>query len=284
MLEKSIPSNPKLFGLKKESMPLYDESSLFIGNLNYKCLEFEVEEYFGHIAPVKSVTLCKLESGAPKGVGYVTFYNKEDAVKALKALDRQDFQGRKLFLKLASDPITPKENKPAMNPANTNKRREISFLIDKFKEETDETIRRQIAFVVSRDLHLDEPDSRAYSKYSNDFQYNDSRKIDRRNAYDRSDYRNQATYRDGGYRDGGYRDRDYRRNINDFRNDHRNYNGYRDNYRTRETDIKDYRSRYDQPIMPERSYYSKPAQPPRYSSIPTTYTYEYRNDYQYGYR
>lgn len=80
---------------------------LFLGNLSFSITEDTVWETFGEYGDITSVRLPKdMDSGRPKGFGYVEFGKLEDAQKAIDALTGQEVDGRPIRL----DFSTPRSN------------------------------------------------------------------------------------------------------------------------------------------------------------------------------
>ncbi len=69
---------------------------IYVGNLPFSAEQADVEELFAAHGEVISVALpTDRETGRPRGFGFVEM-SKEDATKAIQALDGQDFDGRNL--------------------------------------------------------------------------------------------------------------------------------------------------------------------------------------------
>ncbi|CAK7197471.1 nuclear localization sequence binding protein [Sporothrix eucalyptigena] len=82
-----------------------ESDTLFVGNLPFHADEDSVSAFFNEVANVKSLRLpTDMESGRPKGFGYVSFYSVDDARKAFEQLNGQDCAGRNVRL----DYSTPK--------------------------------------------------------------------------------------------------------------------------------------------------------------------------------
>ena len=82
-------------------------AELFIGNLVFTATQDQVTEHFKKYGDVVSVKLIE-RGGRPAGRGFVAFKTEAEAIKALEAND-QDFLGRKLLVRKASDPIPVRE-------------------------------------------------------------------------------------------------------------------------------------------------------------------------------
>ena len=69
---------------------------IYVGNLPFSAEQEDVEKLFAAHGEVISVALpTDRETGRPRGFGFVEM-SKEDATKAIQALDGQDFDGRNL--------------------------------------------------------------------------------------------------------------------------------------------------------------------------------------------
>ncbi|MFA6676530.1 MAG: RNA-binding protein [Bacteroidales bacterium] len=83
--------------------------NIFIGNLNYKVQEEEIQnllEQFGEVASVKIIT--DRETGRSKGFGFIEMNNDDEAKHAIEELKDYEVQGRKLVINEAY----PKEDRP----------------------------------------------------------------------------------------------------------------------------------------------------------------------------
>ncbi|EPT33424.1 hypothetical protein HMPREF9012_0116 [Bacteroidetes bacterium oral taxon 272 str. F0290] len=76
--------------------------NLYLGNLNYKVKEGDLEELLSAYGAVTSAKIVKdRETGRSKGFGFVEMENEEEAVKAMTALNGTEYQGRMLVIKEA---------------------------------------------------------------------------------------------------------------------------------------------------------------------------------------
>lgn len=74
-------------------------ATLFVSNLPYNSTSVDLETLFSDIAPVRSAfVVLEQGTGISKGVGYVAFAIKEDALVAYENISRDgiDLNGRKL--------------------------------------------------------------------------------------------------------------------------------------------------------------------------------------------
>jgi RNA recognition motif-containing protein len=79
---------------------------LFVGNIEWGVNDDQLKELFAAHGEVEEAVIIKDKfSGRPKGFGFVTFVNDEDADKAIEALNDYDLNGRKL----AVNEARPKE-------------------------------------------------------------------------------------------------------------------------------------------------------------------------------
>ena len=70
---------------------------LYVGNLSYNTTENQIQEIFSEHGPVTSVDLIMDKfSGRPRGFGFVTMENKENAEAAIQALHGKNVDGRDL--------------------------------------------------------------------------------------------------------------------------------------------------------------------------------------------
>jgi RNA recognition motif-containing protein len=88
-----------------------DPSKLYVGNLAYSVTEDELRGAFSEYGDIEE---CKLimdfRTGRSKGFAFVKFANEEQASAAMEALNEQDLQGRKMFIKVAMPP-RPREER-----------------------------------------------------------------------------------------------------------------------------------------------------------------------------
>lgn len=69
---------------------------LFVNNLSYDTTWTELKEHFSQCGDVDRVEVIEGPGGRKKGFGTVSFYNAEDAKKAIETLNGVEFQGRPL--------------------------------------------------------------------------------------------------------------------------------------------------------------------------------------------
>lgn len=77
---------------------------LYVGNLNYKVTDSDLNELFAAFGEVLSAQVIQdRETGRSKGFGFVEMTNDSDAQNAISAMHEKDFDGR---------PLTVNEAKP----------------------------------------------------------------------------------------------------------------------------------------------------------------------------
>ena len=100
-----------------------DPSKLYIGNLPYTMGEEELRDL---CAQHGEVTECKLimdfRTGRSKGFAFVKFATVEAAEAAMAALNEQEVQGRKLFVKVALPPRPREERRSFGNDRGGDRR------------------------------------------------------------------------------------------------------------------------------------------------------------------
>jgi cold-inducible RNA-binding protein len=88
---------------RKEEVSIYGRkviimsTRLYVGNLSYNTTENQLQEIFSEHGPVTNVDLIMDKfSGRPRGFGFVTMENKENAEAAIQALHGKNIDGRDL--------------------------------------------------------------------------------------------------------------------------------------------------------------------------------------------
>lgn len=77
---------------------------VYVGNLPFSATEDEIRGKFEAHGPLSEVALITdRDTGRPRGFGFVTFENSEDAQNAISALDNTDMGGRNLKVNQAQD-------------------------------------------------------------------------------------------------------------------------------------------------------------------------------------
>jgi RNA-binding proteins (RRM domain) len=76
--------------------------NIYIGNLNYKVKESDIQQVMEEYAPVTSVKLIKdRETGKSKGFGFVEMENEAAAKQAIEELNGAEYEGRTMVVKEA---------------------------------------------------------------------------------------------------------------------------------------------------------------------------------------
>lgn len=79
-------------------------SRLFIGGLDWRVNDAELQKKLEEYGPVTDVHIVKdRDTGDSRGFGFVTMANRKDADRAIKQLDGQDFSGRNLVVRQATE-------------------------------------------------------------------------------------------------------------------------------------------------------------------------------------
>jgi RNA recognition motif-containing protein len=84
-------------------------TKLFVGNLSFNTTENDLQDLFAAYGPVQQVDMIMDRmTGRPRGFGFVTMENQEDAKKAVEALHGKNVGGRDLTVNEAR----PREDRP----------------------------------------------------------------------------------------------------------------------------------------------------------------------------
>ncbi len=76
--------------------------NMYVGNLNYKVREGDLEQAFGAYGAISSVKVIKdRETNKSKGFAFVEMENSDEAAEAMNALNGSEFMGRQLVIKEA---------------------------------------------------------------------------------------------------------------------------------------------------------------------------------------
>lgn len=93
-------------------------TKLFVGGLPYSVDNNKLNEMFAAFGQVVSASVIMDKfTNQSKGFGFVEMANDEDAQKAIKALDGQDYEGRRLGVSVAK----PREDRPRDGGFNSNR-------------------------------------------------------------------------------------------------------------------------------------------------------------------
>lgn len=81
---------------------------IYVGNLNYNTSESALRDLFGQHGAVEDVHIVTdRDTGRPRGFAFVTMPERGEALTAIDALNRKEFDGRTLNVSEAR----PKENR-----------------------------------------------------------------------------------------------------------------------------------------------------------------------------
>lgn len=70
---------------------------LYVGNMSYSTTEDSLRAAFGEFGAVEEVAIITdRDTGRPRGFGFVTMANDEEAKAAIQALDGKELDGRTL--------------------------------------------------------------------------------------------------------------------------------------------------------------------------------------------
>ncbi len=73
--------------------------NIYVGNLNFKVDEHELEELFGEYGDVSSSkVITDRDTGRSRGFGFITMDNDEDASRAIDELNGTTFRDRELVV------------------------------------------------------------------------------------------------------------------------------------------------------------------------------------------
>ena len=85
-------------------------NKLFVGNISSETTENDLQDAFAaHGAVIEANLITDKLNGRPRGFGFVTMSNDEEAEAAINAMNGADLNGRKLTVNEAR----PRENRPA---------------------------------------------------------------------------------------------------------------------------------------------------------------------------
>ena len=77
---------------------------LFVGNLDFKTNEDQLDSLFSPFGEIEEVIIIKDgETNRSKGFGFVTFLEEEDAKKAVSEMNDKEFNGRKITVNVAKE-------------------------------------------------------------------------------------------------------------------------------------------------------------------------------------
>ena len=85
------------------------EKKLYVGNISYQATEEDLKELFSKSGEVESVKIITdMNTGTPRGFGFVEMATSEDAQKAIEILNGAPFMDRTLTVNEAK-PRQPRE-------------------------------------------------------------------------------------------------------------------------------------------------------------------------------
>jgi RNA recognition motif-containing protein len=91
------------------SQIMSNESRLFVGNLSYRTMENDLQDYFSQAGVVTSVNLMLDKfTGKSRGFAFVEYSTAEEANKAVEMFHNKEFQSRQLTVNIAR----PREERP----------------------------------------------------------------------------------------------------------------------------------------------------------------------------
>ena len=94
---------------------------LFVGNLSYRTLENDLQDYFSQAGVVTSCNLMLDKyTGKSRGFAFVEYSTAEEANKAVELFHNKEFQGRQLTVNIAR----PREDRPDRPPRRSEERHE----------------------------------------------------------------------------------------------------------------------------------------------------------------
>jgi len=77
---------------------------IFVGNLNFKVKEENLEEMFSKFGEIEdNVVITDRETGRSKGFGFITFTEEDSANDAVKEMNEKEFEGRKITVNIAKE-------------------------------------------------------------------------------------------------------------------------------------------------------------------------------------
>jgi RNA recognition motif-containing protein len=87
-----------------------NQARLFVGNLSYRTMENDLQDYFAQAGVVTSVNIMYDKfTGRSRGFAFVEFSSSEEANKAVELFHGKEFQGRSLTVNVAR----PREERPS---------------------------------------------------------------------------------------------------------------------------------------------------------------------------
>lgn len=85
-----VPGHPSLYGLETDM-------KLYVGNMAFSVTDAQLRTVFEAYGTVEDVAVISdRDTGRPKGFGFVTMPNAQEANAAINALNEKDLDGRNL--------------------------------------------------------------------------------------------------------------------------------------------------------------------------------------------
>jgi RNA recognition motif-containing protein len=79
-----------------------NQNRLFVGNLSYKTMENDLQDYFAQAGAVTSVNVMMDKmTGKSRGFAFIEFSTAEEANRAVEQFHNKEFQGRALTVNIA---------------------------------------------------------------------------------------------------------------------------------------------------------------------------------------
>jgi RNA recognition motif-containing protein len=79
-------------------------NKLYVGNIPFSITQADLNELFASKGAVAEVNIIEdRETGRPRGFAFVTMASADEADRAVRDLDGEDFQGRRLTVNVAQE-------------------------------------------------------------------------------------------------------------------------------------------------------------------------------------
>lgn len=105
-------------------------NELFIKGFSSNFDESDLRGAFEKFGKIRFVKVLKKEDGSSKGIGFVTFFNQDDAREALTNAENINLDGKKVIINYSKGK-KDKDNNSNYNNNNNNERKENNFKSDK---------------------------------------------------------------------------------------------------------------------------------------------------------
>jgi len=87
-----------------------NQARLFVGNLSYRTMENDLQDFFGQAGTVTAVSIMSDKfTGRSRGFAFVEYATSDEANKAVEMFHGKEFQGRPLTVNVAR----PREERPS---------------------------------------------------------------------------------------------------------------------------------------------------------------------------